>query len=54
MIDLKEYGWNQTILPNGTEGIPARITAVHRERKQLHKNLSKGIKNMKKNGEIQH
>ena len=35
MIDLKAYGWNPTMLPNDMEGIPARITAVHRERFEL-------------------
>lgn len=32
MIDLKNYGFIPKILPENVEGIPARITAVHRER----------------------
>ena len=35
MIDLKEYGWEPYMLPKDSAGIPARVTAVHRERFEL-------------------
>ncbi len=35
MIDLIEFGFTPNMLPNGTEGIPARVTAVHKERYAL-------------------
>ena len=35
MYDLKDYGFSTALLPEGVQGIPARITAVHRERYAL-------------------
>ena len=35
MIDLMVYGLIPTMLPNDAKGIPARITAVHKERYEL-------------------
>jgi len=35
MIELENYGWRQSILPDGAAGLPARVTAVHKERYQL-------------------
>ncbi|MCL2047070.1 MAG: ribosome small subunit-dependent GTPase A [Oscillospiraceae bacterium] len=35
MTELEKYGWQQSMLPQDVEGIPARITAVHRERFEL-------------------
>ena len=35
MTDLEKYGWKPPMLPENAEGIPARITAVHRERFEL-------------------
>lgn len=35
MIDLKDYGFIPAMIPEGVEGIPARITAVHKERYEL-------------------
>jgi ribosome biogenesis GTPase len=32
MINLIEYGFNPAMMPENGEGIPARITAVHKER----------------------
>lgn len=47
MINLENYGWHKSMLPNGTEGIPARIVAVHRERYELvceHGHVFAGLK----------
>lgn len=35
ILDLKEYGWRDEMLPENAEGVPARVTAVHRERYEL-------------------
>ncbi|MCL2013934.1 MAG: ribosome small subunit-dependent GTPase A [Oscillospiraceae bacterium] len=35
MIDMKNYGWQPSMLQEDVDGIPARITAVHRERYEL-------------------
>ncbi len=35
MINLKDYGWQDSMLPDDAEGLPARVTAVHRERYEL-------------------
>lgn len=35
MIDLVDYGWTPTMLPECAEGIPARVTAAHRERYEI-------------------
>ena len=32
MINLIEYGFNPAMMPENGEGIPARITAVYKER----------------------
>ncbi|MCL2122224.1 MAG: ribosome small subunit-dependent GTPase A, partial [Clostridiales bacterium] len=32
---MKEYGWEPSRLPKDAEGVPARITTVHRERFEL-------------------
>lgn len=32
MIDLREYGWDPALLPRQGGGVPARVTAVHKER----------------------
>jgi len=32
MINLLDYGFIPTMMPEGAGGIPARITAVHKER----------------------
>ncbi len=34
-MDLKKYGFTTTMMPENTQGIPARITAVHKERYAL-------------------
>ncbi len=34
MADLRSYGFNAEILPD-IDGIPARVTAVHKERYEL-------------------
>lgn len=35
MINIENYGWQPSMLPEDADGIPARITAVHRERYEL-------------------
>ncbi len=35
MINLEEYGWLPSMLPEGANGVPARVTAVRRERYEL-------------------
>ncbi len=35
MINLKDYGWQDSMLPEDVKGLPARVTAVHRERYEL-------------------
>ncbi len=35
MIDLTDYGFSPAIVPNGEKGMPARVTAVHKERYEL-------------------
>jgi ribosome biogenesis GTPase len=35
MIDLHTYGWQDSLLPENAEGIPARVTAIHRERYEV-------------------
>lgn len=35
MIDLKEYGFINTMISEDVRGIPARVTAVHKERYEL-------------------
>ena len=35
MIKIEEYGWLPSILPENAEGLPARVTAVHRERYEI-------------------
>lgn len=35
MIDIENYGWQPSLLSEGADGTPARITAVHRERYEL-------------------
>lgn len=35
MDDIKNYGWHPSMLPENGDGLPARITAVHRERYEL-------------------
>ncbi len=35
MIDIENYGWQTSMLPEDADGLPARITAVHRERYEL-------------------
>lgn len=35
MIDLQTYGWHDSLQPENAEGLPARVTAVHRERYEL-------------------
>ena len=35
MIDITQYGWDPAIYGRVTDGIPARVTAVHRERYEL-------------------
>lgn len=35
MINLKDYGFDPSFMPESAEGIPARITAVYRERYEL-------------------
>jgi len=35
MIDIENYGWEPSMLPEDAAGIPARVTAVHRERYEL-------------------
>ena len=35
MYNLKDYGFLPNMLPEGAAGIPARVTAVHRERYAL-------------------
>lgn len=35
MINLQDYGWRESMLPADADGIPARVTAVHRERYEL-------------------
>lgn len=35
MSDIKNYGWLPSMMPENTCGLPARITAVHRERYEL-------------------
>ena len=35
MIDLKQYGWNPSMLPENADDLPARVTAVHRDRYEL-------------------
>lgn len=35
MIDFQTYGWQDSLLPENTTGIPARVTAVHRERYEV-------------------
>jgi len=35
MIDLQSYGWRDSMLPENADGLPARVTAVHRERYEL-------------------
>jgi len=34
-LDIKDYGFVSTLMPDNAEGIPARVTAVHRERFEL-------------------
>ena len=34
-MDLRKYGFMPNMMPENTQGIPARITAVHRERYEL-------------------
>ena len=34
-MDLKKYGFMPNMMPENTQGIPARITAVHKERYAL-------------------
>jgi ribosome biogenesis GTPase len=35
MIDLTDYGFMSQMMPDNTDGLPARITAVHKERYDL-------------------
>jgi ribosome biogenesis GTPase len=35
MIELQTYGWRDSLLPEGSEGLLARVTAVYRERYEL-------------------
>ncbi len=35
MLDIMNYGFEATMFPENAEGIPARITAVHKERYEL-------------------
>ncbi|MEJ6950832.1 hypothetical protein [Natronospora cellulosivora (SeqCode)] len=35
MVDLKDYGFIPKMMPEDENGIPARITAVHKERYEL-------------------
>lgn len=35
MINLEEYGFRPDMVPNGASGVPARVTAVHKERVAL-------------------
>lgn len=35
MTDLKEYGFEPSMIPENADGIPSRITAVHKERYEL-------------------
>lgn len=35
MVDLTDYGYNPAMMPENAGGIPARITAVHKERYEL-------------------
>ena len=34
-MDLKKYGFTSELLPEDGQGLPARVTAVHRERYAL-------------------
>ncbi len=34
-LDLKEYGFTESIISDYTQGLPARIIAVHKERYAL-------------------
>ena len=35
MINIEDYGWEPSMLPENAGGLPARVTAVHRERYEL-------------------
>ena len=35
MIDMERYGFSDTMLPSNAAGMPARVTAVHRDRFEL-------------------
>ena len=35
MINIENYGWHPDMMPDDGEGLPARVTAVHRERYEL-------------------
>ena len=34
-MNMKEYGLTRNMIPENTTGIPARVTAVHKERFEL-------------------
>jgi len=35
MLNLEDYGFTSSMMPEDTDGIPARVTAVHKERYEL-------------------
>ncbi len=47
MISLTRYGWNPSCYPTTSDGDPARVTAVHRERYEIVSEYGEGFARLK-------